>query len=690
MRALFVIAFSPRCTLLTHIFSQSLFSESLATKMKKVKSAGGRIHTTWIRGLITLGLEGVLIAGIVVASLFSQEVGAETQRTGTPLSNSIIRTIQADQATKITSVQEVALVWVRKMLKEAWEVANSIVPPTKLPGTTVPENSLTELERYKNRLLRDTELTRFWAGDFSTVATSREYWDLTIAQIRYGRLQDAAETATNKSNLSFFFSSAQTLVILKLLSDAGDLAGAMQVAEALAQRTHYGGPARKQHEAELMAYMARRQAEAGKPEARETLARAIEVIRSNKNAPYRTAPYFQHGGWAAIGCAQVAMGDRTGGEESMRHAIKAAASLPREEYEGDKGRAVNLIGRAAAESGLKSASEEAFQEALRLARNIAQSSTRAQVMAKVAVSQLQSGDRVGGQRTLDEAIQFADSLPSYQEQLRARGVIVAQQIEAGERTSAEATVERMRRLTEALTDVKEQEADRKAFQSWEAQLMTPQVALDRAYALEGHDEEQATALAYAAYLVVHSKEPVSTPEILQRLSKTAASLLAQPLPNNRKRADQYLGSLARVQVVADGTSPALQTAGRISDSSSQKNSYLGLLSLLTKKKDVVGAKQVVALLRVKEEDLPSGDSGDTLGDKVKNLARVQAEIEDTSQALQWARQQVSPYAKVQGLLGVALGLMERIAIYDLRQHLPASMAINKGARDTLTLGCSTL
>jgi hypothetical protein len=232
------------------------------------------------------------------------------------------------------------LVEVRRILKEAWEVANSIVPPTKPRGSTTLENSLTELERYKNRLLRDTELTRFWAGDFARAATSREYWDLAIAQIRYGHLQEGVQTATNGT----FSFAAETLVILKMLSDAGDLTGAMKVAEAQAKGRRYSGPAQKQYEAELLAYLARRQAEAGQLEARETLGRAMAAVRSNINAPYQFAPYFQHGGWTAIGCAQAAMGDRAGGEEAMRHAIKAAASLPREEYEGQKAQAVSLIG----------------------------------------------------------------------------------------------------------------------------------------------------------------------------------------------------------------------------------------------------------------------------------------------------------------------------------------------------------
>ena len=104
----------------------------------------------WTRGLLVLGLEGLLIVGCAAALLLSEEAGAETQQTRTPRSSPTTSSTQADQVTKITPEQEAALVEARKILKEAWEVANSIVPPTKPPGSTAPEFSQTDLERDKD------------------------------------------------------------------------------------------------------------------------------------------------------------------------------------------------------------------------------------------------------------------------------------------------------------------------------------------------------------------------------------------------------------------------------------------------------------------------------------------------------------------------------------------------------------
>jgi len=625
--------------------------------------------TCWTRGL--------LIAGCAAALLLSQDAVAETQQTGTLLSNPTTSATQADQATKITPEQEAALVEVRKILKEAWEVAEHIEMPNPLFTKKVTIKALGEV---KQKLLWSIVEAQLQAGDFLNSAGSYDHHDVVFAQIRYGHLQEAVQGGVDGR----FPLTGEILVILKLLIDAGDLAGAMQVAEAQVRGYLHGGAQLKQYEAELMAYVARRQAETGKSEAPETLARAIQAVRSNEKSPYRNAPYFQHGGWTAIGCAQAAIGDRKGGEESMRRAIKAAASLPQEEYAGQKGWVVSLIGRAAAESGLKSVSQEAFQEALRLAHHVEQPDARAKVMAKVAVSQLQSGDRVGGQRTLEDAIAFAQNLADHKERRSAWAVIVKQQIEASDREGAAATLEQMRRRAETLPDAKEREADIKGMKWWDAKLLLPQLALEQAYAIQGDDEKQAEALASAAYILVNSNESVATPEILQRMSQAAATLLARPLPADRQKAEQYLSSLARVQAVADGAAQALQTVGRIKDSSRQDKRYVGLASLLIQKRDVAGAKQMVTLL--KEEALPWDGTATTL----REIANVQAQSGDVLGALDWARQQKNPYAKAKAILGVGLGIMEREGIHNLRRHLPARIAIDKGARDTLTLGCSAL
>ena len=619
----------------------------------------------------------LLLSVVIVLGLSAQGVVVEAQPADTSQSVSTADATPVKKLAPLTPEQEAALVEVRTVLSEAWEVAAHIEMPSSLFTKQVTIKALGEV---KQKLLWSIVDAQLQAGDFSNPASSYDLQGAVIDQIQYGHLQEAVQTATHET----FSFSAGTLVILKLLSDARDLAGAMQVAEAQVRGRRYSGAERRQYEAELMAYMARRQAEAGKPEARETLARALDAIRSNKNAPYQSAPYFQHGGLVAVGCAQAAMGDHAQGEESMRQAIKAAVALPREEYDGQKGWIVSLIGQAAAESGLHKVSQEAFQESLRLARHIPDSAARTKVMAKVAVSQLQSGDRTEGQRMLEEATTFAESLPDHQERRRASAAIVVQHIETGDLKGAAAIAEQMRRRAETLPDAKERAADLKAIRWWDAKLLPPQVALERAYAIQGDDQAQADALASATFILVNRTESVATPEMLQRMSQAAATLLAKPLPDDRKKADHYLFSIARVQAVADGASQALETVARIKNSNNENTRYVMLVSLLTQKRDAAGAKQVADAF--KDEWLPWDGTATAL----REVGRVQVQSRDASEAVQWAQQQKNPYAKAEILLGVGLGIMEREGIYSFRRQLPANVAIKNGARDTLTLGCSSL
>lgn len=635
------------------------------------------IHTALIRRLITLGLGGVLIAGSVAAPLLSPEAVAETQQTGTPLSNPTISTTQADQATKLTPEQETALVEVRKILIEAWEVAISIVPPTKPRGSTTPENRQTDLERYKNKLLRDIEEARFQAGDFATAATSQQHWDLALAQIRYGHLRVAVKTAAQGR----FISNAETLAIMKMLSDAGDQAGVLELAQAQAGKNSLDVEQR-QTQAELLAYLARRQAQVGKPEASATLDRAIEAVQANNKYPA-----FQYAGWTAIGCAQAAMGNQASSAESFQRAVEAALAFRPKHHEAQRVQVLRLVGRAARESGQKAIGEQIFQEAIRAANRLADHQIRASVMGMVAETQILSGDRTGGMQTFQSILDFTEELPSGQERQRVLAKILERQLAAGERELAAATLKRMRQQAEVITDPKQRAGSLDGVKWWEAQFVTPQMALERAYALQGDDEKQAEALASAAIRLIRSKEPFATPEILQRMSGTASALLARPFPNDRKRVDQYLSNLARVQAIAGGASSALQVLDRIPEP--RKELHLELVFLLTKKRDIAGAKQILSMLNVKDEEMPWGSSGMTYGDAFRGLAKAQAAT-DSSGSLVWARQQKSLYAQVETLLGIALGIMDRERIPEIRNGLPDIMPVGTGSNDTLAMGCTAL
>jgi hypothetical protein len=131
------------------------------------------------RGLMVLGLGRVLIAGCVAALLLSQEAVAETQQTGTPLSNPITSTAQAGLAAKITPEQEAALVEVRKILREAKQAAESYTPPSKL--TTSP-TMLRALERRKNLLLDEIEQAQLRAGDLAAASGTKRLDLLALAR----------------------------------------------------------------------------------------------------------------------------------------------------------------------------------------------------------------------------------------------------------------------------------------------------------------------------------------------------------------------------------------------------------------------------------------------------------------------------------------------------------------------------
>jgi hypothetical protein len=270
------------------------------------------------------------------------------------------------------------------------------------------------------------------------------------------------------------------------------------------------------------------------------------------------------------------------------------------------------------------------------------------------------------------------------------GAIVEQQVEEGDPEGAAETLARRGQWAETIADATEREAELSGIRWWDGKLLPPQLALEQAYAIQGDDERQAKALAMAAYTLIHRGQSMVTPEILQRLSQTAAALLAKPLPTDEKKAKNYLSSLAAVQAVTDGAAQALQTLNRVIDSKGQREIRAGIVTLLIQKKDVTGAKLLLGFPDSGDEGVMFGSVGDTLGDKIQKVAKIQAGMGELAGALQWARQQQNPYAKAMALLGAGLGLMEHEGIENIRRHWPSEMVIVKGAMGSVRLGCAAL
>jgi len=627
----------------------------------------------------------LVVLSLVPLGVFVSAGCAAMTETEAPAPPAHTASVPANKPAWLTPEKEVALVEVRKILKEAWEVADHIALPSPL---FTKEAKIKTLNQVKQRLLGYVNDAQVQAGDFSNVPHSIYPGPevVVLEQIRYGSVPEAKRGAVDDRISQI----ADVLLILKALADAGDLSGAQQVAETKLRRTSRGGAELKEYEAAVLAYMARRHAEVGKPEADELLGRAMEAARSNDKHLYLKSAHFLQGAWAAIGCAQVAMGDRAAAEASMRRAMTAAVSLPKEEYVGQKAEILRLIGRAAIRVGLTPVSQEAFQEALQFAQQIEKPDLRTRAMTKVAVFQSQAGDRLGGQRTLDEVFSFARNLPDQNQRRRALSIIVEQQFEEGDPEGAAATLDRRRQWAATIADLTEREVELSGIQWWDTKLLPPQVALEQVYAAQGDDEKQAKALGTAVYILVHRPQSMATPETFKRLSQTAAVLLAKPLPADEKRANDYLSSLAAVQAVTDGVAQALQTLGRITNAKRQTTTPTALLSLLIQKRDLAGAKLLIGFPDRDDVGILSGSSGDTLGDKIQKVAKIQAGMGDVPGALQWAHQQTNPYAKAMALLGVALGLMEREGVENIRRQWPPEMVIVKAGVGSARLGCAAL
>ena len=140
--------------------------------------------------------------------------------------------------------------------------------------------------------------------------------------------------------------------------------------------------------------------------------------------------------------------------------------------------------------------------------------------------------------------------------------------------------------------------------------------------------------------------------------------------------------------MASGATAALQTAGRIGDQRSQRGTYLRLVFLLNQKGDVAGAKQVLASLKVTDDEMLSGGSGATRGDAFRGLAKAQVMAGDIPGALIWARHESSLYRKAEALMGAALGMLEQQGIRELDHDIPRFRhLLVKGRIDKLAIAC---
>jgi tetratricopeptide (TPR) repeat protein len=337
-----------------------------------------------------------VIAGYAGSLLLSEEAVAETQQTGTPLSSPTASTTQADPATKITPEQEVALVEVRKILREASEMAQSVVieNPESKEGKFLVNN--------KRFVLWDIVSAKARAGDIdgARLTATANGWDKSlavgIALAKAGRPHEGL-----KELASLELDPPTRFVLVEALMKAGDRQTALEVAES--RGTYLW-------QAPSIAYLANLQAKAGDLGYKETFQRALDVAQAFDKLDHHSsdANIGKYKALVHIARAQADAGDVTESRQTFVKALETALVVP----ERDQFNALLIIAEAQARGGDQPGSERTFGQAIKTAKALAPNQ-QLSGLERIAKTQLAVGNRTAATETVRHLLQVPSRSSPY-------------------------------------------------------------------------------------------------------------------------------------------------------------------------------------------------------------------------------------------------------------------------------------
>ncbi len=522
----------------------------------------------------------------------------------------------------LTPEKEAALVEVRKILREARQVSEGIQPPS--PALS-DRHRRKALERIKNRLLNRIEEAQLQAGDVTIPATLTALSkigfkrNLAQAQARYGFTKEAVQTVSTEA-----VTGDSLLVLVESLVQSGDIPAAIRVADM--QLPKEGVELwRQKTAATVYSYIAEEQHKTGDLNARHTLARAIKEGPASKFA--HTTEYIH--GLIPLARAQADLGEKQASTETFKQAIDASLVKRRG---GDFSVLLKLIAKAQAEAGDRMSSEQTFQRAIELR-------TRPRDLTCLAWAQAVTGQREAAMQTFKLAIEDAEKLP-VEEQRRALSDLVPWQLEIGDREGALETVEIARRVG-ALDTIRLLSL----VGNWKPMLDLARQSSD--------DRWKAGTFAVVANHLLKTKDPAGAAEVFKHLELDAAALLKHSPPKDQSVRDGMRTNIAEVQAAAGNLPGARETIGGIIFEPQQSVAFGKIVDLLIASGDLPAATQIVA--SYKEDWRPFTDSYWKVGAAYAHIGGAEA-------GLVWARQQQNPYAEVNGLLGLAQGLLKQQGI----------------------------
>jgi tetratricopeptide (TPR) repeat protein len=526
------------------------------------------------------------------------------------------------QTTKLplrTPEQEAALIDVRKILREAREVAETIQTPAPLLSDRHRRKAL---ERMKDELLNRIEEAQLQAGDVTITSTLTALSNigfkksLALAQAQYGFTNEAVQTAATET-----VTGESLMLLVEALVQSGDIPAAIRLAEMQLPRDGVTLWRQKTATA-IFSYIAEEQYKAGDLHARETLNRAIKEKPSSKFA--HTTEYIH--ALIYLGRAQAALGDKVASAETFKQAIDALSIKRKDRHPPEL---LRWIAKAQAEAGDAAASQQTFRRAIQEGPGYVD-------LACLAWAQDVTGNHEGAAESLELAIDGAGKLSS-EEQAKARYYIAEWQMKIGARDAAAAIIDQLRQ-SGALVNARV--------------LATRFGFFDRALAIDAEmrdsDVERASFLSHFVKRLVETGDPIGTNERLQQLSQEAAQLRNR-LPKDPSKSEWMLAHIAFVHAAAGDLAEARKTLQQMADGGPLSVVYEWIVDMFVHKGDLTTATQIASEMH--EERRP-------FTTMFQHLGRAFGKFQEVTAGLAWARQQQNAYARTNSLLGIAEGLIK--------------------------------
>jgi hypothetical protein len=543
----------------------------------------------------------------------------------------------------LTPEKEAALVEVQRILREASQVAQSVVikNPESKDGKFLVNN--------KRLVLSGIEGAQARAGDIEgarLTATANgvgKSWAIGIALAKAGHPYEALK-AVDTRNLR-----PQALeVILEALHKSGDGRTALEVIE------NVNSPWDR---AETLFLYARFLAQSGDPSANDIAQRAYAFSSTlAKGQPWV---------YARLGEFHTVAGDSLASRQSFQkaHDVALAVSDPVQRL-----RSLMMVVKTQSRSMDQADREKTYSEVVRIAKSLPLMQQESE-LGRIAREQLEIGQRSAAAETVRLILQVPSG-SSPREQAEGLMRQVRWHLTLGDQEAAQAVLKtvapQVKALAESYLTAKLEKEDsyyhspelgKSIIYSSLAQLAAEcgwyEMAQEAVQAITS-EPTKAGAIRHIVTGLIPKSDRSEVQQVVKRLVKDATNLIGRiSFPR-----DITLREVAVIQAAAGDVPAAVRTADRVVEAL-RAYGYREIVGILIRRNDWSGAQEVLS--RMKAQWMLDESSHHTF----RALGQAQAKAGVGKQVIEWSQTQRDAVARANVLLGVAEGLMDNAGIEPL-------------------------